>query len=541
MINCLQMIFHSPRIKNAITAREQRNLFIKQINGTQFPVKFGLLTASLIFVLFGNRSANIPGFKRIAIPFQALVDMYSIPQSENTVDQNNSQNNHPCNFNSTTENIYDEIVVGSGPGGAVAANVSTQSGNHVLMIEVGDVADKKIKHHSAEQLVYNFAFSGLEVILGKKLLPFAQGKALGGGSQVNSGLYHRAPSLVADQWRSIVGISKIEWDQCENWIENTIHVQTQNNDSLGLYRESPILRLAKDLQWECKVVPRWRNYYKDGYVHYGMNETVLKPAIKQGLTVLTNHRVKKLSLNNGIIHVKTFGNKCSHDLRARHVTISAGTIETPKILIRSGFARPKDIKINFHAMTRLIGTFQNTINDLHDIDPHQTWSPDYSVKIGAAVSTRQLLAATKTNMGVTSDADPGKTGVYYVSTIPRGLGRFLNVLGIIMPYYNFSKESIQEISNNTKILGESLRRIGAIEVLGSITKPSISTVHIFGSLPIGSSAILDKFGFVEGTSKAIRVCDGSILPSAPAVNPQGPISVLCLYLSRKIHETDWAN
>ncbi len=537
MRRVLQSVFKAPIFKTKLNVAYERNLFSRHILETPSPVRFGLVIASAIYAFIGQRSIKIPILKKLTIPFHALVEMYSM-QKEDTSTIEGALYENKC---LSDDIIYDEIVIGSGPGGALAASVSINKGNKVLLLEYGEKANKKIPHHSAEQLVADFAYGGLEVILGKKLVPFAQGKVLGGGSQVNSGLYHRTPRLIADKWRQIFNSSEKEWLECEESVEESIKVQTQRKDSLGIYCESPILEIARYLNWEHKVIPRWREYNGRNFVHFGMNETVLNSAIQAGLQIMTKHKVKNIRIRNGIAHVRTFGMGCSHEYRARHITVSAGTIESPKILICSGFAKARDITINFHAMTRLVAIFRRAINDLHDIDPHQTWASNYSAKIGAAVSTPQLLAATKANLGIQSSAEAENTGVYYVSTIPKGRGWFLNLFGNIMPFYSFTKESLQEIEKNTKILKQSLENAGAIEVLGNISDPSISTVHIFGSLPLGSSKVLDELGFVKGTDKIVRVCDGSILPSAPAVNPQGPISVLCLFLSRKIHETEWAN
>ena len=219
----LRIIFLAPKLKRAVSNKHQRNLFIRHIDSTQFPIKFGLLFASTIFAFFGTRSVNIPVTKKIAIPFQALVAMHAITPNQKSSDQHDLQSSGTCNFTTHFEGLFDEIVVGSGPGGAFAANESTKKGNKVLLIESGEVANQKIAHHSAEQLVENFAFGGLEVILGRVLVPFAQGRALGGGSQVNSGLYHRTPNFIANEWRSIVGISEQEWRQCENLIEESLH------------------------------------------------------------------------------------------------------------------------------------------------------------------------------------------------------------------------------------------------------------------------------------------------------------------------------
>jgi hypothetical protein len=57
-------------------------------------------------------------------------------------------------------------------------------------------------------------------------------------------------------------------------------------------------------------------------------------------------------------------------------------------------------------------------------------------------------------------------------------------------------------------------------------KKGVSTVHIFGTLPIDSEV------YIRGTSRLkaesrIQVCDGSLLPFGPGVNPQGVIMSLC--------------
>ena len=144
-------------------------------------------------------------------------------------------------------------------------------------------------------------------------------------------------------------------------------------------------------------------------------------------------------------------------------------------------------------------------------------------------------------MSIEFDSEIEKTGVYYVSTVPSGKSRFINLIGIYMPVFAISRSSMLDIEKNTKLLKESLIHAGAEKVFGDTVNPSITSVHIFGSLPIGGTDIVDINGFVSGTNKLIRVSDGSILPTAPIVNPQGPISVLSLLLARRIHKTEWRN
>ena len=102
-----------------------------------------------------------------------------------------------------------------------------------------------------------------------------------------------------------------------------------------------------------------------------------------------------------------------------------------------------------------------------------------------------------------------------------------------------TSESLKTIAENTGFLGSSLIDAGASKIFGNLDNPSISTVHIFGSIPLGRSKLVDKYGFVRNTGNRVRVCDGSLLPSAPIVNPQGPIAALCKVISEKVNSEYW--
>jgi len=270
-----------------------------------------------------------------------------------------------------------------------------------------------------------------------------------------------------------------------------------------------------------------------------MNKAFIQSGISEGLKVLANHKAVHISLSKKSVEIEVNGKTCTHKLQAKFVTISAGTIGTPQLLINSGLATPRDFNFNFHAMTRLVGIFNSQVNDLKDIDPHQTWSSNFSVKFGAAVNTESMMAATLANLGINISPDPEKTYIAYSSVAPKGVGSFRKVFNNAVPFYKFTAPSMNEIINNTDVLKRSLINVGATNVLGKITTPSISTVHIFGSLPLGSNKLIDKNGFLNNSMHRIRICDASLLPSAPKVNPQGPISVLSLILSKGAHENFW--
>ena len=44
--------------------------------------------------------------------------------------------------------------------------------------------------------------AGLTAMLGSPVVNYAEGSCVGGGSEVNSGLYHRLPADILDEWEN---------------------------------------------------------------------------------------------------------------------------------------------------------------------------------------------------------------------------------------------------------------------------------------------------------------------------------------------------
>jgi len=112
-----------------------------------------------------------------------------------------------------------------------------------------------------------------------------------------------------------------------------------------------------------------------------------------------------------------------------------------------------------------------------------------------------------------------------------------------------TKKDNDNLAFGLKKLCELLMTAGAIELYPSIwespilsskddinklpntidpSKASLMSVHLFSSCPIGErkdTCVANSYGKVFG-QKGLFISDGSILPSAPGVNPQGSIMAL---------------
>jgi choline dehydrogenase-like flavoprotein len=96
---------------------------------------------------------------------------------------------------------YDVVVIGSGPGGAVTARECARRGLKVLVLEEGErVEPGAVQPYSVTQMQRMYRDNGLTVALGRPSIAYAEARCVGGGSEVNAGLYHRPDASVLAEW-----------------------------------------------------------------------------------------------------------------------------------------------------------------------------------------------------------------------------------------------------------------------------------------------------------------------------------------------------
>jgi hypothetical protein len=414
----------------------------------------------------------------------------------------------------------DILIIGSGPGGAVAAQHEKGSDN-LLILERGLPPRTSHKdHHNLVHVMNDFNLAGQELILSTNIPQFAQASVVGGGSEVNSGLYHKLPEKIKDDFISKLNLSKIQWDESEDHIEswlNPILMDVQPSRSV-------IAQGAASLGIQNVNVPRWRTYDAEGnFSHRGMIETYWSKFINDSThRILFGVEIRKINTSNSK-YVSAAGydhlTGTEVEFRANRIHVSAGPVSTPFLLARSGLIPWSSTRFQWHPMIRVIARTSEDMLGWKDIDPFQAWTADRKLKFGSAVSTPSLLAINLQK--VVSEQESRSLRSYYVSYSSSGSGGL--VPHTSLPWYKYSKED-----RNLSSFGLSklinLVQSGGGEVLNAdeLNPMKHSTVHIFGSLPADSPI------FSAGTSRLtsderVLVSDGSLLPIGPGVNPQGVI------------------
>lgn len=98
----------------------------------------------------------------------------------------------------------DVVVVGSGPGGAASARALAEAGLRVVVLEEG-LARTNFRPNIAHTNRWHMQEGGVMVARGRKPLPIAAGRGVGGGSLVNSAICFRTPDAVLDGWTEVLG------------------------------------------------------------------------------------------------------------------------------------------------------------------------------------------------------------------------------------------------------------------------------------------------------------------------------------------------
>ena len=90
------------------------------------------------------------------------------------------------------------LVIGSGAGGAVTAATLARAGRTVAVVEEGPWVDPDATEpFSLQEMVAKYRHGGSCAALGRPAIAYAEGRCVGGSTEINSGLYHRLPPELA--------------------------------------------------------------------------------------------------------------------------------------------------------------------------------------------------------------------------------------------------------------------------------------------------------------------------------------------------------
>ena len=460
-------------------------------------------------------------------------------------------------------NTFVEIaVVGSGPGGALTAALLAEAGKEVVILDKGaHLPLSSCEPFTIDEMTQKYHSGGITVAMGKPAISYIEGGSVGGGSEVNSGLYHRTPENLILEWVDQFQIKDLTY-------EGLVPIFKKNEVDLtvsyvpGGHLPKASLKLhdgAQKLGWNSMEVPRWFRYESDGSgVKQSMTETFIPRAVKAGAEVISNTQINKILPTAGgwlLKGWKAVGNDLApFELLAKKIFICAGTIATPTLLRRSGLSRLAGKKFHMHPSIKIVAKFSEQVNHIGmGVPVHQVkeFSPRYSM--GCSISSPSYLSLAMMDVEggqAIVDSHWPNMAIYYAMTTG-GYGD-INPLPLFkepLVRYKFTPTELADILDALVDLARCLFAAGAKEIYPAVQNSrqinnmdemiafrheleayqlNLMTIHLFSSCPMGENrlnTVVNSYGALHGHD-GIYVNDSSIIPTALGVNPQGTVMAL---------------
>ncbi|MGF1494872.1 MAG: GMC family oxidoreductase N-terminal domain-containing protein [Microcoleaceae cyanobacterium] len=480
-------------------------------------------------------------------------------------------------------------VVGSGPGGAITACLLAEAGRDVLLIEEGIYWPlESCTPFSQAEMVQKYRNGGLTAALGKPKIQYVEGKCVGGGSEINSALYHRTPPEILDRWQREFEVEGLTQDDLSLHFEACEQAVTV----CPLPGEAPPASLklkvgADRLGWQSMEVPRWFQYNGDMNTagtpmgkRQSMTETFIPRALASGCKLLTQTRInrilrqgKKWILRGNISEFNSafnsefnsaFNSKFSSksetvnrpiQIEAETLFVCCGAIQTPALLSRSSITQNIGNTLQMHPTVKVIAQFHEVINALDmGVPVHQVKEFAPQMSFGCSISSPPYLAVGMTDYPEYAAEVPQnwqKMSTYYAMIVGEGAGSVRNLPFYRDPLvrYRLTQNDLKTLSNGLQKLSTLLFEAGATHLYPSITggqrftqisdleqipemllpdRTNLMTVHVFSSCPMGEyqrKCAVNSFGKVHGLDQ-LYISDASLLCTAPGVNPQGTIMAI---------------
>lgn len=453
------------------------------------------------------------------------------------------------------------IVIGSGPGGAVTAALLAAAGRQVLLVEEGShLPLESAPHFSRAEILQKYRNGGITVAMGRAKVAYVEGRVVGGGSEINRGLYHRAPDEVLDGWRRDMKVDALSgaelaphFEACERLVRVSHLPGPAPRISLLLHEG------AQRLGWRSMAVPRLVSYGADPSApgrKQSMSETLVPRFLAAGGRLVPDTRVRRIARQGGRWRLWTEraddeGWRPGPDLEADTLFVACGAVQTPALLRRSGITRAVGDTLRFHPMIKVVAMFRDEVNQSGGQEPvHQIKEFDPRFSMGCSVSKRPALALAMVDHPdqlAEIDRHWQRMAIYYAQTTGgRASVRPLPWCRDPLVRATHDPQDLRDLAAGLRRLCECLLAAGAVAIypgtaglgvlrseadLASLPddlpaeRANMTALHLFSSCPMGEDearCATDSFGRVRGVD-GLHIADASLLCGPTVVNPQGTV------------------
>lgn len=279
----------------------------------------------------------------------------------------------------------DVVIVGSGAGGGVVAAQLAQAGLDVLVIEKGEAATAetfRVRELAGMRRFFEKQGSLTTSDLGLIVLA---GSVLGGGTTVNWQTCLAPPDAVRRQWANEFGFDEAidgRLDAAIAVVRERMNIQT---DESPANRQNALLEAGcQALGYRCETIPRNAlgcigtngdtqakcDFCGFGCPHAAKQDTrvtYLADAVAAGARILCRTEAERLRFEGkratglDVVMHDASGRHVRRTIRAKAFVLSAGSLHTPTILMRSGYAHPHLGTLYLHPTTAVFGRYAEPV------------------------------------------------------------------------------------------------------------------------------------------------------------------------------------
>ena len=494
----------------------------------------------------------------------------------------------------------DVCVIGTGAGGAVAAARLAEAGYDVVMLEEGGYwTESNFTELEADMVPRLYADAGARAT-DDLSISILQGRSVGGSTTINWMITLRTPDWVLDEWEaehSSEGMGPSDLAPVFDLIEEEIHARLVPDDAHSPSNRI-ILDGAQKLGWKASVAKiNAKNCLRAGFCglgcRYGAKQstlvTYIPRALAAGARLYSDVRVEQIEqiergakapkkrVHGTVLDRVTARPTRAFTVEAPIVVLAAGAVGTPIILQRSGLGGGGVGKyLRLHPTSVAVGVYDREIYAAAGIPQsavcnefHRGNGTDYGFWIESPALQPALASVAIPGFGAEHRAliERSPNLATLIVLIRDGVERgrsygkvFLDRRGRTHIRYRMRKDDLNNMLEGLAAAARVQFAAGATEVR-TLHSPmcrmrSEADLRLVKRGPHGPNQLGLFSAHVNGTCRigidprtsgctpdcerhgvpALYIADGSILPTAPAVNPQETIMALATIIAGRIKE-----
>ena len=298
----------------------------------------------------------------------------------------------------------DVVIVGTGAGGGTTAEILTQAGLDVVLIEEGPLRTSRDFTAQEFRAYHDLYQESAGRTTKDGSMTILQGRAVGGSTTVNWTSSFRTPPLTLKHWAEAHGVKGLGEAEMAPWFERAekrLHIQpwlVEPNPNNNMLKAG-----CEKLGWSWQGIPRnVVGCWNLGYCGMGcptnakqsMLVTTIPEALKKGARLYYRARADRVLLDGkratgivatGMQENGVQGTGVTLTVMARHVVMAGGGINNPGLLLRSKAPDPHKVlgkRTFLHPVNAVFAQFPGDINPWSGA-PQSTYSDHFQWKDGA--------------------------------------------------------------------------------------------------------------------------------------------------------------